>query len=154
MALEVGDPAPDLTLAADDGTQVSLASLKGRPVVLYFYPKDDTPGCTRQACGVRDAWDSFEQAGATVFGVSPDGEASHVKFKEKFSLPFTLLSDPEREAAKAFGVWVEKTNYGKTSMGIERSAFVIDADGKIAKILRRVNPDEHAEKVLAALNDL
>jgi peroxiredoxin Q/BCP len=149
--LEVGQPAPDISLVSDSGETVSLSALRGQPVVLYFYPKDDTPGCTRQACGVRDSWESFEKAGAAVFGVSPDGEASHVKFKEKFSLPFTLLSDPEREAAKAFGVWVEKTNYGKTTMGIERSAFVIDADGNIAKVLRKVDPDEHAEKVLAAL---
>jgi peroxiredoxin Q/BCP len=149
--LEVGQPAPDISLVSDSGETVSLRALRGQPVVLYFYPKDDTPGCTRQACGVRDSWESFEKAGAAVFGVSPDGEASHVKFKEKFSLPFTLLSDPEREAAKAFGVWVEKTNYGKTTMGIERSAFVIDADGNIAKVLRKVDPDEHAEKVLAAL---
>jgi len=149
--LEVGQPAPDISLVSDTGETVTLSALRGKPVVLYFYPKDDTPGCTRQACGVRDSWESFEKAGAAVYGVSPDGEASHVKFKEKFSLPFTLLSDPEREAAKAFGVWVEKTNYGKTSMGIERSAFVIDADGNIAKVLRKVDPDEHADKVLAAL---
>ena len=149
--LEVGQPAPDISLVSDSGETVTLSALRGQPVVLYFYPKDDTPGCTRQACGVRDSWESFEKAGAAVYGVSPDGEASHVKFKEKFSLPFTLLSDPEREAAKAFGVWVEKTNYGKTSMGIERSAFVIDADGNIAKVLRKVDPDEHADKVLAAL---
>ena len=149
--LEVGQPAPDISLVSDTGETVSLAALRGKPVVLYFYPKDDTPGCTRQACGVRDSWESFEKAGAAVYGVSPDGEDSHVKFKEKYSLPFTLLSDPEREAAKAFDVWVEKTNYGKTTMGIQRSAFVIDADGNIAKVLRNVNPDEHAEKVLGAL---
>src|SRR4029077_5803690 len=139
---------------SDSGETVTLSALRGQPVVLYFYPKDDTPGCTRQACGVRDSWESFEKAGAAVYGVSPDGEASHVKFKEKFSLPFTLLSDPERGAARAFGVGVEKTNYGKTSMGIERSAFVIDADGNIAKVLRKVDPDEHADKVLAALSAL
>ena len=149
--VEEGKPAPDFELGSDSGETVKLSDLRGKPVVLYFYPKDDTPGCTRQACGVRDSWESFEKAGAAVYGVSPDGEASHVKFKEKFSLPFTLLSDPEREAAKAFGVWVEKTNYGKTSMGIERSAFVIDAEGNIAKVLRKVDPDEHADKVLAAL---
>ncbi|MFN8224622.1 MAG: thioredoxin-dependent thiol peroxidase [Gaiellales bacterium] len=149
--LDVGQPAPDLTLVSDTGETVSLSALRGKPVVLYFYPKDDTPGCTRQACGIRDNWASFEKAGAAVFGVSPDGEASHVRFKEKYSLPFTLLADPEREAAKAFGVWVEKTNYGKTSMGIERTAFVIGPDGNIAKIFRKVNPDEHAEKVLGAL---
>lgn len=152
--LDVGNPAPNISLVSDTGETISLSALRGKPVVLYFYPKDDTPGCTRQACGVRDSWESFEQAGATVLGVSPDGEASHVKFKEKYSLPFTLLSDPEREAAKAFGVWVEKKSYGKTSMGIERTAFVIGPDGTIAKILRRVNPDEHADKVLAALAEV
>lgn len=152
--LDVGNPAPNISLVSDTGETISLSALRGKPVVLYFYPKDDTPGCTRQACGVRDSWESFEQAGATVLGVSPDGEASHVKFKEKYSLPFTLLSDPEREAAKAFGVWVEKKNYGKTSMGIERTAFVIGPDGTIAKIFRRVNPDEHADKVLAALAEV
>ena len=114
-------------------------------------PKDDTPGCTVQACAVRDAWSDFESAGAVVLGVSPDGEESHVKFRDKFNLPFTLLSDPDRVAAKAYDVWVEKTNYGKTSMGIQRSTFVIDAAGNTARIFRNVKPDTHAEKVLEAL---
>ena len=149
--VEEGKPAPSFSLTSDTGQTVTLESLRGRPVVLYFYPKDDTPGCTRQACGIRDAWGEFERRGAVVLGVSPDGESSHVKFKQKYDLPFTLLADPQHATAEAYGVWVEKKNYGKTYMGIERSSFVIDADGKVVKVLRRVKPDAHADDVLAAL---
>jgi peroxiredoxin Q/BCP len=149
--VEEGTPAPQFELASDAGERVSLASLRGRPIVLYFYPKDGTPGCTTQACGLRDAWSDFERSGATVLGVSPDDETSHVRFKEKFQLPFTLLSDPDHAVAEAYGVWVEKTMYGKTFMGVERSTFVIDAEGNVARVLRRVKPDAHAEQVLEAL---
>ena len=148
--LREGDRAPEFTLRSDVGDDVALSALRGRPVVVYFYPKDDTPGCTAQACGIRDSWGEFERRGAVVLGVSPDSESSHVKFKEKFGLPFTLLADPDHSTAEAYGVWVEK-NYGKTYMGIERSTFVIDADGKVVKVMRRVKPDTHAADVLAAL---
>jgi peroxiredoxin Q/BCP len=151
LAVEEGRPAPDFTLTSDEGAEVKLSSLRGSPVVLYFYPKDDTPGCTTQACGIRDAWGDFEQRGAVVLGVSPDPESSHVRFKEKYGLPFTLLADPDHSTAEAYGVWVEKKNYGKTYMAVERSTFVIDADGKIAKVMLRVKPDTHAADVLAAL---
>jgi peroxiredoxin Q/BCP len=151
VAVEEGKPAPDFTLTSDEGETMSLASLRGTAVVLYFYPKDDTPGCTAQACGIRDAWGEFERAGATVLGVSPDDEASHAKFKEKYDLPFTLLADPDHTVAEEYGVWVEKTNYGKTYMGVERSTFVIDAEGNVAKVMRNVKPDTHAERVLEAL---
>ena len=149
--VEEGKPAPDFELTADNGARVRLSSLRGKPVVLYFYPKDDTPGCTTQACGIRDAYREFEQKGAVVLGVSPDDEASHVKFKDKYSLPFTLLADPQHEVADEYGVWVEKTMYGKKRIGIERSTFVIDPEGKVAKVMRRVNPERHADDVLAAL---
>ncbi len=149
--VEEGAPAPDFTLTSDSGEQVSLSSLRGKPVVLYFYPKDDTPGCTKQACGIRDVYSDFRQRGAVVLGVSPDDEASHVKFKEKYSLPFTLLADPGHHVAEEYGVWKERNLYGKKSMGIERSTFVIDADGKVSKAMRRVKPDTHAADVLAAL---
>jgi peroxiredoxin Q/BCP len=149
--LREGDRAPEFTLRSDVGDDVALSALRGRPVVVYFYPKDDTPGCTAQACGIRDSWGEFERRGAVVLGVSPDSESSHVKFKEKFGLPFTLLADPDHSTAEAYGVWVEKKNYGKTYMGIERSTFVIDADGKVVKVMRRVKPDTHAADVLAAL---
>ena len=151
MPVEEGQPAPTFTLKNDGGEDVSLSSLRGQSVVLYFYPKDDTPGCTTQACGIRDAWGEFEQAGAVVLGVSPDGEESHAKFKSKYDLPFTLLADKDHELADQFGVWVEKQNYGKTYMGVERSTFVIDEDGKVAKAFRRVKPAEHADQVLEAL---
>ena len=151
MPTTEGSPAPDFTLTSDTGDTVSLSALKGKPVVLYFYPKDDTPGCTKQACGIRDAWGEFERSGAVVLGVSPDSEASHVKFKEKYELPFTLLADPDHATAEAYGVWVEKSMYGKTYMGVERSTFVIDADGKLAKVMRKVKPETHADDVLAAL---
>ena len=149
--IEEGTEAPDFALASDSGETVSLASLRGKPVVLYFYPKDDTPGCTTQACGIRDAWGEFERAGAVVLGVSPDDAASHAKFREKFALPFPLLADAGHRTAEKYGVWVEKKNYGKTYMGVERSTFVIDADGTVAKVMRRVKPDTHADEVLAAL---
>ena len=149
--VEEGKPAPDFTLTSDGSEEVSLSQFRGSPVVLYFYPRDDTPGCTRQACGIRDGWSEFERKGAVVLGVSPDDPARHVKFKEKYGLPFTLLSDEDHEVAQLYGTWVEKRNYGKTSMGMERSTFVIDEDGTVAKIMRRVKPDEHADDVLAAL---
>jgi peroxiredoxin Q/BCP len=149
--VEEGTPAPDFTLTSDAGADVTLSALRGAPVVLYFYPKDDTPGCTTQACGIRDAWSEFERSGAVVLGVSPDDEASHVRFKEKHGLPFTLLADPDHRVAETYGVWVEKTNYGKTTMGVERSTFVIDADGTVARVLRKVKPDTHADDVLGAL---
>ena len=139
------------TLESDGGEQVSLESLRGKPVVLYFYPRDDTPGCTAQACGIRDAWGEFEQRGAVVLGVSPDSASSHVKFKDKYGLPFTLLADEDHALAEAYGVWVEKSMAGRTYMGVERSTFVIDADGNVSKVMRRVKPDTHADDVLAAL---
>ena len=149
--VEEGTPAPAFSLTGDAGETVTLEGLRGKPVVLYFYPKDDTPGCTKQACGIRDAWGEFEHRGAVVLGVSPNSVASHVAFKEKYRLPFPLLADTDHATAEAYGVWVEKKNYGKTSMGIERSSFVIDAEGKVAKVLRRVKPDEHTDEVLKAL---
>jgi len=128
-----------------------LSSLKGSPVILFFYPKDDTPGCTAQACGIRDVWGEIERTRAVVLGVSPDSPAKHVKFRKKYGLPFTLLSDEEHTVAEAYGTWVEKSMYGKTYMGMERSTFVIDADGNVATIMRNVKPVEHADAVLAAL---
>jgi thioredoxin-dependent peroxiredoxin len=149
--VEEGGPAPDFTLTSDSGEQVSLASFRGRPVVLYFYPRDDTPGCTMQACGIRDAWDELERTGAVVLGVSPDSPKSHATFREKYGLPFTLLSDEEHQVAEQYGTWVEKSMYGKTYMGVERSTFVIDADGNVTKVMRKLKPAEHADDVLAAL---
>ena len=149
--VDEGRQAPTFTLPSDDGESVSLESLRGAPVVLYFYPRADTPGCTTQACGIRDVWAEVESRGAVVLGVSPDGPKAQLKFKEKYGLPFTLLSDEDHAVAELYGVWVEKSMYGKTYMGIERSTFVIDADGNVAKIMRRVKPAEHADDVLAAL---
>jgi thioredoxin-dependent peroxiredoxin len=149
--VEEGQAAPDFTLVSDSGAEVTLSKLRGRPVVLYFYPRDDTPGCTAQACGIRDAWGEFERAGAQVLGVSPDDEESHVAFKEKYGLPFTLLADPEHATAENYGVWVEKSYGGNKYMGVERSTFVIDAEGNVAKVMRRVKPDTHADEVLEAL---
>jgi peroxiredoxin Q/BCP len=150
--VEEGKPAPGFTLTSDSGEQVSLESLRGKPVVLYFYPKDDTPGCTAQACGIRDAWGEFKRAGAVVLGVSPDDNSSHVKFKEKYELPFALLADTEHATAEEYGVWQEKSFAGKTYMGVVRSTFVLDADGNVIKELRNVKPDTHADEVLAVLS--
>jgi peroxiredoxin Q/BCP len=146
-----GEPAPDFTLTSDTGEAVNLSDFAGRPVVLYFYPKDDTPGCTTQACGIRDAFAAFEDAGAVVLGVSPDDAKRHVKFKEKYDLPFTLLADVEHEVAKLYGVWGEKRYMGRTYMGISRTTFVIARDGTVSKVMRKVKPDTHADDVLAAL---
>jgi peroxiredoxin Q/BCP len=146
-----GTQAPDFDLTGDSGKRVQLSSLRGRPVVLYFYPKDDTPGCTTEACEFRDAFDQFRARGVEVLGVSPDSEASHQKFKTKHELPFTLLADPEHKAAEAYGVWVERSMYGKRFMGIKRSTFVIDRDGRIAKAMVGIRPAGHAAKVLESL---
>jgi thioredoxin-dependent peroxiredoxin len=149
--VEEGAPAPDFTLVSDSGETMTLSSLRGKPVVLYFYPKDDTPGCTAQACGIRDAWGDFERAGAVVLGVSPDDEQSHVKFKSKYDLPFTLLADTDHKTADEYGVWGEKTFAGKKYMGVFRSTFVIDEEGNVVKEMRDVKPDTHADDVLAVL---
>jgi peroxiredoxin Q/BCP len=151
--VEEGKQAPDFALTSDSGETVKLSDLRGKPVVLYFYPKDDTPGCTAQACGIRDDYGDFEERGAVVLGVSPDDESSHVKFKEKYGLPFTLLADPSHEVSEEYGVWKEKNYGGKTYMGVERSTFLIDSKGTVAKVMRRVKPDTHAADVLAALPD-
>jgi thioredoxin-dependent peroxiredoxin len=146
-----GQAAPDFELTTDAGETVRLSSLRGKPVVLYFYPKDDTPGCTAQACGIRDVYGEFERAGAVVLGVSPDDERSHVKFKEKYDLPFTLLADTDHTVAEEFGVWGEKSFAGRKYMGVNRSTFVIDADGNVKKVMHDVKPATHADDVLAAL---
>jgi peroxiredoxin Q/BCP len=146
-----GDPAPEFTLTSDTGARVSLADLRGRPVVLYFYPKDDTPGCTTQACGLRDRYADLERAGAVVLGVSPDSVEQHVKFKEKYGLPFTLLADPEHEVAERYGVWGEKRYRGRTYLGVSRTTFVIGIDGTVTRVMPEVKPESHADDVLAAL---
>jgi thioredoxin-dependent peroxiredoxin len=149
--VEEGKPAPEFELESDGGETVTLASLRGKPVVLYFYPKDNTSGCTTQACGIRDAWSEFEATGAVVLGVSPDEVASHRKFKADFELPFALLADPDHKVAEAYGVWVEKSRYGRTYMGIRRSTFVIGPDGNVVKAIYDVTPATHADDVLGIL---
>jgi peroxiredoxin Q/BCP len=149
--VEEGKPAPGFELASDAGETVRLEGLRGKRVVLYFYPRDDTPGCTKQACGIRDSWDAFRETGAEVFGVSPDGEESHAKFRQKHDLPFTLLADPGHEVAERYGFWVQKSFAGKKYMGVERSTVVIGPDGVVEKVFRRVKPDAHAAQVLVAL---
>jgi thioredoxin-dependent peroxiredoxin len=150
--IEEGKPAPNFELQSDTGETVALKDLRGKPVVLYFYPKDDTPGCTTQACGIRDVYGEFERAGAVVLGVSPDNERSHVKFKEKYGLPFPLLADTDHAVAEQYGVWGEKKYAGKSYMGVFRSTFVIDADGTVKKVMHNVKPATHADDVLAALD--
>jgi len=152
--LEVGDKAPAFTLTADDGSKVKLADLKGSPVVLYFYPRDDTPGCTREACAFRDRSQELKRLGAKVFGVSPDDVASHVKFKGKHKLNFPLLADPDHKVAEKFGAWREKNMYGKKTMGIVRSTFFIGPDGVIQKVWRSVKVDGHDAAVIEALKAL
>jgi peroxiredoxin Q/BCP len=149
--ISVGDKAPDFTLPDQEGNPVTLSGLRGRNVVLYFYPKADTPGCTTQACGVRDHRVDYEAADAVVLGVSPDAVKAVGKFEAKYSLGFPLLADSDHAVAEAYGVWVEKSMYGRTYMGNERTTFVIDPDGKITDVLRKVKPAEHDTLVLAAL---
>ena len=149
--LQAGDPAPEFELATDDGTVVSSAGLAGTRYALYFYPKDDTPGCTKQACGLRDNWTRVSQTGVPVFGVSPDSVKSHAKFRDKYSLPYRLLSDEGHRLAEAYGVWIEKSFAGRTYHGNERTTFVIGPDGRIEKVLPQVKPEEHVDRLLEAL---
>ncbi len=151
MAVQVGKKAPEFKLPGSNGEDVSLAGLKGKTVVLYFYPKDDTPGCTREACDFRDAARKYSTAKAVVLGVSPDSLKSHDKFIAKFGLPFTLLSDADHAVAEKYGVWVEKSMYGRNYMGIERSTFVIDPKGLVKAVFRKVKVDGHVDEVLAAV---
>lgn len=150
-SLQIGDMAPDFTAVTDNGETVSLHDFRGKRVILYFYPKDDTPGCTTQACGFRDNYPIIEEKNAVVLGVSPDSAQSHRKFKTKYNLPFTLLVDEDHAIAEAYGVWVEKSMYGKKYMGVERSHFVIDENGRIADAQVKVKPEDSVEKALAAL---
>jgi peroxiredoxin Q/BCP len=154
MSLEAGDKAPDFTLPADGGGTISLKALKGKPVVLYFYPKDDTPGCTAEACAFRDQLPDFAKVKAQVIGISRNSVASHDKFKKKFKLPFPLASDEDGKVCQDYGVWAEKSMYGKTYMGIERSTFLIDGKGVVRNVWRKVKVDGHTDAVLAAAEAL
>lgn len=152
--IEEGQTAPDFTLPADDGGKVTLSDLRGKPVVLYFYPKDDTPGCTKEACAFRDRSQDLKAKSATVLGVSPDDVASHGEFRDKYSLNFPLLADTDHQVAERYGAWREKNMYGKKSMGIQRSTFLIGPDGTVRKVWKKVSVDGHDEEVLAALGSL
>lgn len=147
----VGSTAPDFTLPDDQGKPVSLSGLRGRPVVLYFYPRDDTPGCTVEACAFRDDYAQYDEAGAVILGVSPDDPASHRKFKSKFDLPFPLLADVDHSVAEAYGAWGEKVRAGRTSMGILRTTFLIGADGRVLRVFEKVRPEGHSQEILSAL---
>ena len=150
-ALQAGTPAPDFEAMTDTGETIKLSNFRGRRVVLYFYPKDDTPGCTTQSCGFRDAYPQIEERNAVVLGVSPDSAKSHQKFKTKYNLPFTLVVDENHSIAEAYGVWAEKSMFGKKYMGIERSHFVIDEAGNIADAQMKVSPQDSVERAIAAL---
>jgi thioredoxin-dependent peroxiredoxin len=152
--LEVGDLAPDFTLPDQDGTEVTLSALTGTPVLVYFYPKDDTSGCTTQACGIRDQWGEFEEAGAVVIGISPDPVDSHARFAAKHDLPHRLLADPDRTAIEAYGAWGTKSMYGREYEGVLRSSVLVDADGRIAAVWPKVQPKKHADQVLEAIRAL
>lgn len=149
--IDEGEQAPDFTLPDADGEPVTLSELRGQPVVIYFYPRDDTSGCTTQACGIRDAWAEFEEADAVVLGISPDGVDSHARFREKYDLPHTLLADPERRVIDAYGAWGTRRMYGKEYEGVIRSTFLVDRDGIVAARWPKVRPKEHAQQVLGAL---
>jgi peroxiredoxin Q/BCP len=154
MAVKVGNKAPGFKLPDQDGKVHDLKDYKGKWVLVYFYPKDDTPGCTKEACALRDTFPSFGKLKAKVFGVSADSVASHKKFADKYKLPFTLLADTEKKMIEAYDVWKEKSMYGRTYMGIARSSFLINPEGKIAKIYEKVNPEKHADEVIADLKAL
>lgn len=148
---QAGDAAPQFSLPSDEGKKIALKELRGRPVVLYFYPKDDTSGCTTEACEFRDHWSDVEAAGAVVLGVSPDPVESHAKFRKKFDLPFPLLADTDHSVAEAYGVWGEKSMYGRKYEGVHRTTFLIGPDGRITHVFEKVKPAGHAAEVLAAL---
>lgn len=154
MSVEAGSPAPDFTMPTDGGGSVTLSALKGKPVILYFYPKDDTSGCTKEACGFRDQFPDFSGIDAVVIGVSKDSVASHDKFKAKYELPFTLASDKDTGVAEAYGVWVEKSMYGRKYMGLDRATFLIDREGVVREIWRKVKVPGHVEAVLKAAKAL
>jgi len=154
LNLKVGDQAPDFVLNDENGRKHSLSAYRGQPVVLYFYPRDDTPGCTTEACNFRDDFSAYEDADVTILGVSADDEKSHMNFKEKYSLPFTLLADTNKEVVNQYGVWGKKSMYGKEYEGIHRTTFLIDADGKIAQIFEKVKPSTHSDEVLNAIDAL
>ena len=154
MLLELGAVAPDFTLQDKDGNSVSLHDFAGKRIVLYFYPKDNTPGCTRQACAFAGAYAEFREIDTVVIGVSKDSVASHQRFAEKYNLPFVLLADPELKAIQAYGVWQEKKNYGKVSMGVVRTTYVIGPDGRIEKMMPRVKPDTNAAEILEYLREI
>jgi len=151
--LQIGDNAPDFTATADSGEKIRLRDLRGKKVILYFYPKDDTPGCTREACDFRDLYARFKKKDVVVLGVSVDSAASHAKFKSKFALPFPLISDEDHKIVEAYGVWKEKSMYGKKYMGTERTTFLIDEKGKIARIYEKVKVDGHADALLEAVSE-
>jgi thioredoxin-dependent peroxiredoxin len=152
--LEPGQTAPDFTLPDQHGEKVSLSDFRGQPVVVYFYPKDDTPGCTTQACGIRDQWEEFREAGAAVVGISPDDVDSHERFAAKHDLPHVLLADPDREVMEPWGAWGTKNMYGKETVGVIRSTVLVDAEGVVAKVWKRVQAKKHADQVLKALAEL
>ncbi len=149
--LHIGDLAPDFELLSDTGEQVKLSGLRGKKVIIYFYPKDDTPGCTTQSCGFRDSYPLIEEKNAVVLGISADGEKSHAKFRSKYDLPFTLLVDDQHTVSEAYGVWAEKSMYGKQYMGIERSHFVVGEDGALIEVAVKVKPEESVQRAVAAL---
>lgn len=151
MTIAAGNPAPDFSLLDETGVERKLSDYRGRPVVLYFYPKDDTPGCTTEACAFRDDYDEYTKAGVTILGVSPDSPKSHARFKEKYHLPFTLLADEDHKVCDLYGVWVLKKNYGKEYWGVRRSTFLIDAGGNLAKAYENVKPEGHSREILAGL---
>ena len=152
--LKPGTPAPDFSLASDGGTTISLRELKGKPVVLYFYPKDDTPGCTTEACDFRDNWQAVQGSGAVVLGISPDRDTTHERFKQKYKIPFPRLADENHQVAEAYGAWGEKSMYGRKYRGILRNTYLIDREGRIAQVFEKVKPKGHARQVLDALQSL
>jgi peroxiredoxin Q/BCP len=154
MPISAGSPAPDFTLPDQDGRDHSLSDYQGRPVVLYFYPKDDTPGCTKEACGFRDDYSAYQEAGVTILGVSPDNSKSHTKFINKFDIPFTLLADTDRKVVKMFDVWGLKKQFGREFEGVLRTTFLIGGDGEIVKVFEKVRPANHSAEILAALEEL
>ena len=154
MIISAGEPAPEFTLADAEGQMHSLSDYRGKPVVLYFYPKDDTPGCTKEACGFRDDYSAYEQAGVEILGVSPDTSESHAKFKTKYELPFTLLADPEHDVLKLYGVWGLKKSFGREYEGVFRTTFLIGEDGKLKKVFKKVKPAAHSAEILAALDEI